>query len=464
MSRSAFAIAACLPVLTANLARGADAASPQEESPVKLGASLKLEWASAMPSGSSQKLQLSFQPELTVELPAELRLTAIGRYRGDGSDDLEPGDPDLEGYSRLTRPAALGERGELELRELYLDGSVGPALLRLGKQQIVWGEADGLKVLDVVNPQDFREFILDDFEDSRIPLWAANLELPFGSSVLQLLFVPDPTVHHIPGLDSAEDPDEAFGFTAPMFRPDKAVNLRLPVVGVLTRDSRPTWRMRDSDVGARLSTVWRGWDLSLNFLSHIDDSPVIERGQTRFRIEDRRLKVFVDVMPRFERNYIAGGTFSRSVGSLTIRGEAIHTGHRAYTTVDPGERDGILRRNELSYVLGLDWFGTRDWFLSGQLFQTVILDREQGMIRDGRDTTLTVMARRTLWNDRLRLEVIALYGAHHADGLVRPRVEYQIDDRSRIWVGGDVFFGSTRGVFGQFDRQDRWLIGFEWQI
>jgi hypothetical protein len=30
----------------------------------------------------------------------------------------------------------------------------------IGKQQVVWSKADGLKVLGVVNPQSFREFIM----------------------------------------------------------------------------------------------------------------------------------------------------------------------------------------------------------------------------------------------------------------------------------------------------------------
>jgi len=40
--------------------------------------------------------------------------------------------------------------------------------VRLGRQQIVWGEAIGTFVTDVVNPKDFREFVLPDFSELRI--------------------------------------------------------------------------------------------------------------------------------------------------------------------------------------------------------------------------------------------------------------------------------------------------------
>jgi len=52
---------------------------------------------------------------------------------------------------------------EAELREFYLETDWGKSYFTFGKQQVVWGKADGLKVLDVVNPQSFREFILEDF-------------------------------------------------------------------------------------------------------------------------------------------------------------------------------------------------------------------------------------------------------------------------------------------------------------
>ena len=44
------------------------------------------------------------------------------------------------------------------LRELYVDTKAGDWDLRIGKQQVVWGTADGIKLLDMINPTDYREF------------------------------------------------------------------------------------------------------------------------------------------------------------------------------------------------------------------------------------------------------------------------------------------------------------------
>ena len=100
-------------------------------------------------------------------------------------------------------------------RELYLDsyfGSEDQFSTRLGKQQIVWGTADGIKLLDIINPTDFRHFVQDPFEDSRIPVWMAVGEYnPVPSINLQAI-VAQSRPNVIPGLDvrSSGDPGQPF--------------------------------------------------------------------------------------------------------------------------------------------------------------------------------------------------------------------------------------------------------------
>lgn len=63
-----------------------------------------------------------------------------------------------------------------ELREAYFDYKEGNWWLRVGKQQIAWGEALGLRVLDTVNPLDLRQNlafnrIFEEFDKTRVPQW-----------------------------------------------------------------------------------------------------------------------------------------------------------------------------------------------------------------------------------------------------------------------------------------------------
>ena len=69
-------------------------------------------------------------------------------------------------------------------REAYLDfrwDFFGSNLLRLGKQQKVWGKADFFRLQDIINPVDFgQHFFIEPFEDTRIPQLAAWLQHRFG--------------------------------------------------------------------------------------------------------------------------------------------------------------------------------------------------------------------------------------------------------------------------------------------
>ena len=62
------------------------------------------------------------------------------------------------------------------LREAYVDAETNGYSIRAGKQQVVWGTADGMKLLDVINPTDYSEMAQNQMEDSRMPVWMVNAE------------------------------------------------------------------------------------------------------------------------------------------------------------------------------------------------------------------------------------------------------------------------------------------------
>jgi len=90
------------------------------------------------------------------------------------------------------------------LRELYVDTEVGdednPIAIRAGKQQVVWGTADGIKLLDIINPTDWREFAQNTMEDSRIPVWMVNAETDLESGGNVQFILSQAEENKIPGL------------------------------------------------------------------------------------------------------------------------------------------------------------------------------------------------------------------------------------------------------------------------
>ncbi|CAK0760139.1 conserved hypothetical protein [Gammaproteobacteria bacterium] len=97
------------------------------------------------------------------------------------------------------------------LRELYIDTTVADDwALRLGKQQVVWETADGIKLLDIINPTDYREFVQNTFEDSRIPVWMAVADKPLGTSSSLQFIVAQAKENQIPGLSDRDESGQPF--------------------------------------------------------------------------------------------------------------------------------------------------------------------------------------------------------------------------------------------------------------
>ena len=95
-------------------------------------------------------------------------------------------------------------------RELYVDTNANDWYFRLGKQQVVWGTADGIKLLDIINPTDYRELNQNTVEDARIPLWMVNAERNVGENGNVQLIVAQHGENRIPGLNSNGDSGQPF--------------------------------------------------------------------------------------------------------------------------------------------------------------------------------------------------------------------------------------------------------------
>jgi len=94
------------------------------------------------------------------------------------------------------------------LREAYIDTTYGDWLVRAGKQQVVWGTADGAKLLDMINPTDYTEMAQNQMEDSRIPVWMLNAEKDLEDGGNVQVIVSEPRENIFAGLNRQIDTSE----------------------------------------------------------------------------------------------------------------------------------------------------------------------------------------------------------------------------------------------------------------
>ncbi len=404
------------------------------------------QWMVNTQNSDSQSLSLTLVPEMNVEFENDWKLKSSMRFRAEAIDGLQINDIDRDGYSDFSTPAQLNDGLELELRELYLQGTIGDTFLTLGKQQIVWGKADGLKVLDIVNPQSFREFILDDFDSSRIPLWTTNIERTVADWDLQFIWIPDQTYHALPKQNAS------YALTSPELVPIAPEGVKVN----LEKARKPNNILLDSDVGLRAATFWNGWDITFNYLYQYNNLAVL-----RQNLSLASGKPVVTITPEYERTHVFGGTFSNAYADWVVRGEVGYFTDHYFIAKNSLQNQGVVKSPELHYVLGLDWNAPWDILVSGQLIQSWVIKDADKTTRDKVDTTLTGLIRRNFKYDTLIAEVLVIANTNNGDGIIRPKISYEWLDNVKTWLDMDIFYGDSKGVFGQYGDNDRVVVGIE---
>lgn len=403
-------------------------------------------WSADTSKGKRQNLQLSIEPEFILRFDDRIKLTSLTRLRSISLDALSPEKVTGHAYSSWSKPLYMGDTSELELREFYLEIPRDNYYLTLGKQQVVWGKADGLKVLDIVNPQSFREFILEDFDDSRVPQWMANIETSLDEWSAQLLWIPDKSYNVLPSNGAL------YTITSPQLAPQPPLGISVEQKPV----KQPGSVFMDSDLGLRLSRFWKGWDLTLNYLYQYDNFPLPYRN-----VITTVGGPLVEVEQQYQRTHVLGGSFSNAIDDWVVRGEVAYFSDRYYLAKDFSDSNGITKGSEVSYVFGLDWSGLENTLVSTQLFQSVATNRESNTLRDKTSSTLSLLINRTLLNEAMELRLIWLANTNTRDGLGRLRLSYEWQDDLKTWISSDTFYGNSQGVFGQFDDNDRLSFGIE---
>ena len=388
--------------------------------------------------GSSMQASIELIPTIDLKFSESFSLVTSARIWLDAKDELEPGKPNLDTYSPGSRPLTFGDTGSGEIRDLFFEMRFDKGVVRIGKQPIVWGQLDGIKVLDLIDPQSFREFILDDFADSRISLWSAYFDFSFGEWRGELAFVPDSTGHAIP------EPGAWFELTAPRFRYGAAPAANgLPVVTV-----QPTHSLSTLATGLRLSrdfglanvsiVAYSGMDPEwLGRLQAIEGQPSIERFQ--------------------ERREAFGFSLEKTLGAAVLRAEYAYQPERVFNTRSATELSTVsLDQHRGAVALDID--GPMGVFINLQYLIDSVSEAPAELVRPSKDRIATLYLRKSLIYDSLLLEARWYQSLTDDDRNVSLGVEFTANDSTSIALEAQHFSGVQHGLFGQFVGRDRLVI------
>ncbi len=345
-------------------------------------------------------------------------------------------DPVYYGTNFYPQPVREDQRMDFFLRETYLDTSVGGLDLRLGKQNIIWGEMVGLFFADVVSARDQRDFILPDFEIIRIPQWAVRAEYIGDKSHAELIWLPYPEMDNI-GKAGAE----FFPFQIPA---PPGFNQQF------NDERRPDNNLKNSNYGARASTLRNGWDLSAFYYRSTDVSPTFYRDVT---LSPTPTLVYT---PRHDRIWQAGGTLAKDFGSFVAKAETIYASGRQFNVTRLTEPTGVVPQNTLDYVVGLDFALPREMRLNLQYFERLFFHHDPDLLQDRRESGVSLLLSGKIGD--LEPAFLIIQSVNRNDSLMRPNIGWIAARNLRFTFGVDVFTGPITGLFGRFQDRDRTYV------
>lgn len=355
---------------------------------------------------------------------------AEGRFRWNG---VFMGDPP---YSQAARDAY---EFAFDLREAYVQVPWAGFDWSLGWQQVVWGKADQLRILDQINPLDLREFVLLDMKDYRKPIPMLRLNGMVRQWETELLYVPTFTP-----IDFAK-PGSEYAFQ---------LIPNVPGVRELPSASYDNVGER-GQAGMRLSRSFEGLDLSLVGLYTRDSIPVLSQS-----LEADLLGPYVGLRKQYHRFFMAGTSFAAPVsGSTVLRGEFYYIPAKTFMLKDAGLSDGLERRGEVAAMLALDYtYG--NWLFSVQALNRTIIDWAPRLSNAENTPTFTVSAQGNSFDGRLETRIFLAAMPVTGDGSwLQVKNTYSFDDHFSTAFVVDLMQGPKDGFFGRFSDRDR--VGLE---
>jgi uncharacterized protein DUF1302 len=387
-----------------------------------------------------------------------------------------------------------------ELWNAYGQGSIGPLFLRIGRQDLSWGETDGFRLLDMIEPLDnrFGLPLVEDLDDRRIPLWMmrGTLALPWRSETVTNLTV-----------DSFLVPAQIDDQEAPIAPRGSPFAAPAPASFFAREVTRPGRAPNDSRGGGRLlATLFEDATVSVAHYVTWNDNPSTRAVITSVDLVDGNPVPNSAIDFVFYQQQITGGTFTMHLKppiDTVVRAEAaMFWDERVFVPAQAGlgpsfpvliaeaianqqaggvgeAAGGFTSRDIFRWVLGFDkafWVRalnpTNTFTFSTQVFHTHIFDYDSsiktGIInpdtgdfvpRKEDEFVTTFLLNTLLWRGRLQPSV---FGSYDPRGVISavPGITWLVGTHLRFTAK----YAITRGNFvnlGFFRDRDEVLLRAE---
>jgi len=337
---------------------------------------------------------------------------------------------------------------ELSLGEAYMDFYLPSTDIRVGMQNVIWGEAEGAFITDLVSPRDLRSFILADFTEIRKAVPAVKVDHYLGDYTLEAIWVS----HFVPFSPPSEDS---------MWR--QAANLPFPpaITATILEPTMPKSSLENSELFLSLSHFAPKLSWTLNGGYQWGDEPLVTSVTTTGATTR-------DIAQGYERYPFVGGSLNTPIASAVLRMEAALAIDKPMNSLDMSANPPITleKHHQVQTLIGLDWnmFGAQ-W--STQYLMIYTHNHHDQLISQMKSIkefahTLTFRVQDTFLDERLTARLFTYVELDPANALFRPSLSYNLGDGVILEGGAEIFVGDEEGTFGSYQDNSLAFLALRW--
>ncbi len=319
----------------------------------------------------------------------------------------------------------ISEETGIDTQEFWIEHVADAWDIRMGRQIIIWGQADGVQITDVISPPDLTESITRDLDEIRMPVDAVRLRM-LGNAITSELIV-------IPVFRAAVYPQ---GDDNPWAMP------QADMAGSSMRflpTEKPDTTLENMEIAARVSGYFSGLDVAASIFYTWDDTPALHPGMETTNGEEALV-----ISPRHHRLTIFGLAFSRPWSDFVFRGEAAFYRGQYLPCSSPVSEP--FAKNLVKWLAGVDWTPGSNWTITAQIVGQSIFDHDACLAAQADSLLGTLNISKTLMNERLTLSSMLYLDCDNSGIYDRFKADYEVSDGFHLSAGLDIFEGND----GQF--------------
>jgi hypothetical protein len=316
-------------------------------------------------------------------------------------------------------------RNRVYLKETYIDIFSRKIDLRIGKQVILWGKADGFNPTGNLTPVDYSDIL--DTDNEEIGIFAVNTKFYLGDWQIQGIFSPIFQASILPSVNSRWQQDYPFFINYE--------NTIIPARFFWKDAEMPANKFKNSQFAFRLSKNFSCMDFSLSYYNGLNDIPIIS-SKIEHIINDT---VNIAISQCYYKHQVVGVDFSWVLGKYVIKGEGA-----AFFPSGVNENKPYFQ-----YVLGFDRT-FNDAIYDKNLFVIVQWIHEltaKNVTYNSKDFNhlfqKNIMSRIEIeLNSNMAFALQMIYALKYEDFYIKPEFKYNISDGLNLNFSTDILGGN----------------------